>query len=164
MFYVCEKSSDGRYGIKDTFDMTVEYYTRSQLVRILESSQIKILGISYNYINRKYSFNVISFRGGYLSSLRADIVDDEFIPLLRKAGVYVDISETRYDEDRLLFETRFIGGYDAWSGDEDICDADVLDRSISNTISKVCTEFTKRTGIKVSWCTGEKAWSYFEFG
>ena len=59
-------------------------------------------------------------------------------------------------------EIRFLGGWDAWSGDEDICDAHILADSVKVKMEKVIKEFIKIYKVKVFWCTGEKAYTYFQ--
>lgn len=69
-------------------------------------------------------------------------------------------------EGGTCFSCRFIGGFGAWSGaDEDICDADVLDRAVAKRINTVVAEVRKQLDSKhkLTWNTGEKAWTYFYF-
>lgn len=158
MFYISDAFKNDKFAVRDTRDNVVECYTRRQLEDIVSKTGIKILGIHLNRVNFRYQIRKID---RYYSSFE-DFVESEFIKYLRKEDVREGY-DLNFDEDRLSFSTRFIGWYDAWSGDEDVCDASILDKRVSSAISRVCSEFTKRTGIKVSWCTGEKAWSYFEF-
>lgn len=74
-------------------------------------------------------------------------------------------SESNVKEDDLCYATRFIGGFDAWSGDEDICDAEILDGKVRKNIQKAIREFNKRHKgtIRVDYFTSEKAWTYFNF-
>lgn len=59
---------------------------------------------------------------------------------------------------------RFLGGFRAWSGDEDICDADILNRNVLEKIESAVRTFNaKSTLFNVSFVTGEKAWTYFYF-
>ncbi len=59
---------------------------------------------------------------------------------------------------------RFLGGFKAWSGDEDICDADILNRNVLEKIESAVRTFNaKSTLFNVSFVTGEKAWTYFYF-
>lgn len=72
----------------------------------------------------------------------------------------------KIDEDLLGFETRFIGGYGAWSGDEDICDADILNKDVCSKINEIVSGFNFKVEgkqVKLSWQTGEKAYTYFYF-
>lgn len=72
----------------------------------------------------------------------------------------------KVNEDLLGFETRFIGGYGAWSGDEDICDADTLNRDVCSKINEIVSGFNFKVEgkqVKLSWQTGEKAYTYFYF-
>lgn len=84
---------------------------------------------------------------------------------LKSQGVF-EWEDSRYSEDNLTWECRFIGGFGAWSGGgEDICDADTLSRSVSSKIDRAVKSVRKSIGKKfnLGWCTGEKAWCYFKF-
>lgn len=59
---------------------------------------------------------------------------------------------------------RFLGGFGAWSGDEDICDADILNRNVLEKIESAVRTFNATSTLfNVSFVTGEKAWTYFYF-
>lgn len=83
---------------------------------------------------------------------------------LRNEGIGYE--DGREMEGGTCFSCRFIGGYGAWSGaEEDICDADVLDRAVAKRINTVVDEVRKQLDSKhkLTWNTGEKAWTYFYF-
>lgn len=83
---------------------------------------------------------------------------------LRNEGISYE--DGREMEDGLCFSCRFIGGFGAWSGcEEDICDADVLDRKVASRVDKVVKGLKKELGKghDIYWTTGEKAWTYFYF-
>lgn len=83
---------------------------------------------------------------------------------LRREGL--GWKEGREMEGGTCFSCRFIGGFGAWSGaEEDICDADVLDRKVGAVIKMVVDSLKKELGKghDLYWTTGEKAWVYFYF-
>lgn len=162
MFYICDSMTDKgiiRFLVKDTEDGVVEAYTKWQLIKIKDTYKVKIVGMPYDFKRREYQFRPIKLK--YVESF-SWLVEYKFVPWLRHYGVCVE-EEVGYSEDSLTFETRFLGGYGAWSGDEDICDADSLDREVYKAVVSACKSFEEETGVKVSFCTGEKAWTYFEF-
>lgn len=161
MFVLNGKDESGRYLVRDTSDGVIEPYKKSQLINILKNHKIKILGIRYE--NGDYIFTPVRFKTTPNFNAFTWLVNYKFIPYLRQNGVKIFEEEGYCVEDTLQFETRFLGGFGAWSGDEDICDASVLDSSVRKAVRKACDEFTKQTGVAVSFCTGEKAWTYFEF-
>lgn len=103
------------------------------------------------------------------------VMDDASLTLssmLFKAGVKV-IEGFEEDADSLLIQSRFLGGYDAWSGGDfdDICDSECLDTTVMSKIDDVVKEFNESfisnlglTGVGLGWCTSEKAYTYFYFG
>lgn len=84
---------------------------------------------------------------------------------LKAEGISYYSDEYRLHEDDLSIQFRFLGGMRAWSGsDEDICDADVLDRGVGKKISLIVESINKELkgkDLEMSWNTGEKAWTYF---
>lgn len=50
MFYVCEKKGN-KFGIKDTTDNTVEYYSTEEIIEIVSNDDIDIKGVSRQGIN-----------------------------------------------------------------------------------------------------------------
>ena len=162
MFYIYDSVNDrgvNRLLVKDSKDSVIEAYTRGQLAEIEDKYKVKIVGLSYDFKKREYQFRPIKLK--YIESFFW-LVEYKFVPWLRHYGVKV-MEEVGYSEDNLTFETRFLGGYGAWSGDEDLCDADTLDKEVYKAVVNACRSFEEETGIKVSFCTGEKAWTYFEF-
>lgn len=159
MFYIYGKK-DGKYGVKDTNDGVIEYYTKAQIKKICDSGKVKIIGVRQDYTKQTMIIVPIQFNYSSVNELSA-----HFQRYLKDKGVRnVDMEEQFCDDSTEVgFSVRFLGGFDAWSGDEDICDADVLDRKVGNLIKQACKEFEKSTGVSVSFCTGEKAWTYFEF-
>lgn len=89
----------------------------------------------------------------------------EYARILKKKlieeGVVVYTDDVSVDMSGLSI--RFIGGTRAWSGDEDVCDATVLNPSIGRKIQSIVRKYEKECGMKIYFSTGEKAWSYFEF-
>lgn len=162
MFYLYDSMKDNgsvKLLVKDSKDGVIEAYTRGQLAKIEDTYKVKILGMSYDFKERAYKFSPVKLK--HIESFFW-LVEYKFVPWLRHYGVRV-MEEVGYSEETLTFETRFLGGYGAWSGDEDLCDADTLDKEVYKAVVSACKSFEEETGIKVSFCTGEKAWTYFEF-
>lgn len=69
------------------------------------------------------------------------------------------------DHENMVFSCRFIGGYSAWSGDEDLCDACILDRKVSSQLDSIMAKIQRLLprNIELYGNTGEKAWYYFNF-
>ena len=160
MFYVCGKK-DGKYGVKDTNDGVVEYYTRAQIQKICGSGDVKIIGVRQDYTKQTIRIVPIQFNYSSVNGL-----SEHLQRYLKDKGIRnVDRHEAFHDKLYSVgFRVRFLGGYDAWSGDdEDMCDADILDEKVIKLVEKACREFEKSTGVSVSFYTTEKAWSNFEF-
>lgn len=79
-----------------------------------------------------------------------------------KGSVLVFDDDVDYDKENLEMCIRFLGGYGAWSGSEDICDADILDRTIGKKVESIVSKFNKDISpFMFNWSIGEKAYSYF---
>lgn len=161
MFFLYDKDNKGNYFVKDSEDGVIESYKKSQLVNILKTNKIKILGIRYE--NGDYTFTPVRFKTTPNFNAFTWLVEYKFMSYLRQKGVVVYEDEGYCDENSLEFETRFLGGFGAWSGSEDLCDAEHLDSKVRKAISLACAEFQKDVGVRVEFCTGEKAWTYFYF-
>lgn len=83
--------------------------------------------------------------------------------ILKKKGV--EFYQRDVEEDLIgELSIRFLGGYRAWSGDEDICDADILNKNVLEKIESAERTFNATSTLfNVSFVTGEKAWTYFYF-
>lgn len=68
--------------------------------------------------------------------------------------------EQNYDEKNLCYSCRFLGGFDAWSGSEDICDADTLRDDVWKVLKSVVDKFNKKHQVNARVTVGEKAWIY----
>lgn len=79
--------------------------------------------------------------------------------ILRQLNVSNPTDE-EYSLEELMYCCRFLGGFGAWSGDEDICDADILDRKVMKELDRVVKAFNKKYKLNAYWTTGEKAWVY----
>ena len=160
MFYICDKNQQGNFGVRDTSDGVVEFYTKASLAKVHQQSGVKILGMRYDYVKNQYKFSVVKLP--YLQSF--DSLVNKFVFWLRHFNVEICTCDFESNEIELLWQVRFLGGESAWSGaDEDICDADVLDKRVAKAVTSACQSFTAETGVNVFWCTGEKAWTYFDF-
>lgn len=58
MFYVCKKRDDGTFGVMDTEDGVVEYYTPQEIIKIASKFHVKIDGL-HKKSNGKYSIKVL---------------------------------------------------------------------------------------------------------
>lgn len=92
---------------------------------------------------------------------------DEWVSNLK---TQLSISQISYesgtiDRDNMVFSCRFIGGYRAWSGDEDLCDAYILDSEVSSKLDSIMSKIQRLLprNIELYGNTGEKAWYYFNF-
>lgn len=160
MYYVCSKKGN-KYGIKDTDDGVIEYFTPDVVLKL--AKKVRIYGVVH-----QHDINIIK----YDFSTEGDIVYRLKI-WLKKAGVRLGESdEISSDKHELLWECRFLGGFGNWycswvdyddeDADYDNCDADTLEKSIVDVIVKVCNDFSKETGLHVKWYkSGEKCWSGF---
>lgn len=77
----------------------------------------------------------------------------------------ISYESSTIDRDNMVFSCRFIGGYSAWSGSDDLCDAYILDRKVSNQLDSIMMKIQKflPSNIELYGCSGEKAWYYFNF-
>lgn len=154
MFYINSKKN-GKWGIKDTKDGVEEFYSTDQIRKV--EQQIKIYGVSTQGITivRKVPRDFEYFAGF-------------FMQFMRRHGCDMGFGDERIckfnGEDTL--EVRFVMGMGSWrnsDGEDDICDADYLDRKASKKLRETCLEFYKETGILPMYQLGEKAWCYFTF-
>lgn len=86
----------------------------------------------------------------------------KFMEFLKRKGIEVDSYYTRFSEESI--ESRFLGGFYFWSGcDEDVCDADTMDKGLLAKIKGLIKEFNNiQSDFNVSLSEiGEKAWTYF---
>lgn len=166
MFLIVDKR-DGKYGVKDTDDNTVEYYTSAKILAF--SKQVKIFGVHYDYKKQKDVITVTKNISSFISSFN-DLVEYSFQRCLRQYvsdwdSFYSNVYEEKCNGGiNSTWEVRFLGGFGAWNdGSEDICDAENMSKEVRKLVIKACEEYYKNTGIFVSFCTGEKAWTYFNF-
>lgn len=69
--------------------------------------------------------------------------------------------DERFDANELCYSCRFLGGFSAWSGDdEDICDADKVSSNVTKALEEVLDEFNSNNGTGAYFQVGEKAWIY----
>lgn len=152
MYYICQKQGR-KYGVKDTKDNTIEFYTEEQLRAISTKCKLKVFGLRYDSIG-VINITVSSF---------PNLIEGYLIPYLRRGGIYIMDDDNQYESSTGTYSTRFIGDFDAWSGDdEDICDADTINPKVAKTIRELCASFSRRTGFEVHWSSDCcKAWSTF---
>ena len=104
--------------------------------------------------------NAEEYIGGF-KRLKEDIeyIAESILHRLRREGFYYEDVRT----EGCTIEVRFLGGFEAWSGaDEDICDADVLNRTVGTKVVAILKEYSKAHNLDISFSTGEKAWSYID--
>lgn len=97
-------------------------------------------------------------------------MQDKFNEWVSNLKTQLSIAQIPYesgtiDRDNMVFSCRFIGGYRAWSGDEDLCDACILDRKVSSQLDSIMAKIQRLLprNIELYGNTGEKAWYYFNF-
>ena len=150
LYSICCKKGN-KYGILDSADGVVEYYTERQISIIVNKYKLNVMG----YNNGKISI----FRGSNFS----DVID-RFFTLMRKESYYSD--EQRNDEEGYA-AVRDWGSwhvpedaYDEYDEDE-ISDWDweELDRDWFKKLRKVGNELkTRYPDLQVTIHTSEKNW------
>lgn len=97
-------------------------------------------------------------------------LQEKFVELVSSLTNQLSMSQISYesgtiDRENMVFSCRFIGGYSAWSGDEDLCDAYILDKKVGNQLDSIIMKVQKSlpSNIELYGCPGEKAWYYFNF-
>lgn len=108
----------------------------------------KMLNQLSNY-NKKLS----EIKSDFKRIVRIDIEN----PLSKKG---ITSYEQEYDKDDLCYSCRFLGGFSAWSGSEDICDADTLRDDVWKVLKSVVDKFNKKYKVNARVAVGEKAWIY----
>lgn len=58
MFYICKKREDGRFGVMDTQDGIVEYYTPQDIIRYVTKLHLEIQGV-VRKDNGKFGINIL---------------------------------------------------------------------------------------------------------
>lgn len=58
MFYVCKKREDGKFGVMDTQDGVVEYYTPQDIIRFVTKLHVDIKGVHHKD-NGKFGISVL---------------------------------------------------------------------------------------------------------
>lgn len=134
--------------------------------RFYEVREVENLKGMVNEINKTY--NKCSKKVKELQSKMSELktLMNMFLRDLRREVPVPRDSDCVRVED-MCIEIRFLGGYDAWSGDEDICDADILSPKVGNKVTSLTKGYCKKNGykdFKIEFSTSEKAWSYFDFG
>lgn len=134
--------------------------------RFYEVREVETLKCMINEINKTYNKCIKKVKELLYKMPELKILMNMFLrDLRREVSVPRDSDCVRVED--MCIEIRFLGGYDAWSGDEDICDADILSPKIGKKVSSFVKGYCKNKGykdFKIEFSTSEKAWSYFEFG
>lgn len=100
---------------------------------------------------------VVTVMSDFEHKIRTDILN-----VLRREGIELaHSSEERFDTEDACYSCRFLGGYSAWSGnDEDICDADVLSNDVCRVLKNTIKAFNTKHNVEAYCSVGEKAWVY----
>lgn len=68
MFFICKKRKDGKFGVMDTVDGVVEYYTPNDIIKFTVKLHVEINGVVKN-ANGKYTINVLEPREYNIKSI-----------------------------------------------------------------------------------------------
>lgn len=106
MFYICDEKN-GKYGVKDTKDGVVEYYTADELHEIKQSLKCSILGSLKN--NKYYVIDMIEYQ-------TLDSGDYEVFSFVNKIGGTIHIGVLNKTTLRVHYKTSV---YSQMDTDED---------------------------------------------
>ena len=156
MFKIVEKKGN-KYGVKDTKDGVVEYYTANELLAVQKKFNLKIDGIEKLQKQPK-------IQQRRLTDL--SVVTDLLLGKIRRKSSYdYETIDTQSDSVEISF--RWWGDWVApeWSDDPDADEPDYdwkeLDKSWRKVMNSIIDEFKKDyKDLKFTWNTGEKDYIY----
>lgn len=156
MFKIVEKKGN-KYGVKDTKDGVVEYYTANELLAVQKKFNLKIDGIEKLQKQPK-------IQQRRLTDL--SVVTDLLLSKIRRKSSYdYETIDTQSDSVEISF--RWWGDWVApeWSDDPDADEPDYdwkeLDKSWRKEMNSIIDEFKKDyKDLKFTWNTGEKDYIY----
>lgn len=138
--YIEEGRLKGNTIVFSNDNKAVELKSKEELARILKQ-----------FLN--YSKKLTEIQSNFMNIILSNIE----IPLAREG---ITSFEQEYNDKELCYSCRFLGGYDAWSGSEDICDADILSDKVWKALKSVVDKFNKKYKVNARVVVGEKAWIY----
>lgn len=138
--YIEEGRLKGNTIVFSNDNKAVELKSKEELARILKQ-----------FLN--HSKKLIEIQSNFMNIILSNIE----IPLAREG---ITSFEQEYNDKELCYSCRFLGGYDAWSGSEDICDADILSDKVWKALKSVVDKFNKKYKVNARVVVGEKAWIY----
>lgn len=138
--YIEEGRLKGNTIVFSNDNKAVELKSKEELARVLKQ---------FLNHNKKLTEIQSNFMNIILSNIE--------IPLAREG---ITSFEQEYNDKELCYSCRFLGGYDAWSGSEDICDADILSDKVWKALKSVVDKFNKKYKVNARVVVGEKAWIY----
>ena len=138
--YIEEGRLKGNTIVFSNDNKAVELKSKEELARILKQ-----------FLN--HSKKLTEIQSNFMNIILSNIE----IPLAREG---ITSFEQEYNDKELCYSCRFLGGYDAWSGSEDICDADILSDKVWKALKSVVDKFNKKYKVNARVAVGEKAWIY----
>ena len=160
MFYICSKRNDGKFGIKDTDDGVIEFYTKEQIELLVRRYNLKIKG---------YNNGVISVQSNRDESKKSvkkssfEEIINEFFYLMKKEHSYWD---KQVDIDNGHAAVRDWGSWhipeEAYLDEDDIeedYDWEVLDTEWMRKLKVIHKDLcNKYPDVTISIYTSEKNW------
>ena len=138
--YIEEGRLKGNTIVFSNDNKAVELKSKEELARILKQ-----------FLN--HSKKLTEIQSNFMNIILSNIE----IPLAREG---ITSFEQEYNDKELCYSCRFLGGYNAWSGSEDICDADILSDKVWKALKSVVDKFNKKYKVNARVAVGEKAWIY----
>lgn len=138
--YIEEGRLKGNTIVFSNDNKAVELKSKEELARILKQ-----------FLN--HSKKLTEIQSNFMNIILSNIE----IPLAREG---IASFEQEYNDKELCYSCRFLGGYDAWSGSEDICDADIVSDDVWKALKSVVNKFNKKYKVNARVAVGEKAWIY----
>ena len=138
--YIEEGRLKGNTIVFSNDNKAVELKSKEELARVLK----QILN---------HSKKLAEIQSNFMSIILSDIEK----PLASRG---ISSFEQEYNDKELCYSCRFLGGFDAWSGSEDICDADTLSDDVWKVLKSVVDKFNKKYKVNARVTVGEKAWIY----
>jgi len=89
------------------------------------------------------------------------IIRKDLLFFLYSRGVELsDKSDEVFDANNLCYSCRFLGGTDAWSGYNDICEEGTLNKKVLNALIICLDDFNEKYKVTAYYSMGEKGWIY----
>ena len=161
MFYICNKRSDGKFGIKDTDDGVIEYYTKEQIGILVNKYKLKIKGYNNGVISIQRS-STTKVKNPVKESSFEEVIN-EFFYLMKKEHTYWD---KQVDIDNGYAAVRDWGSWhipeEAYLDEDDIeedYDWEVLDTEWIKKLKVIHKDLcNKYSDVVINIHTSEKNW------